>query len=293
MKRMIITLLFLVGIISIPCNAQNKTPVFIFDIHGVLLTEHIAEYLAQQSSLTKSSVHKMKIYQLLCQLLKIHKPLSDIDYEYPKNSKLPYEIYGLFTGKITPNLLLIRLKKMITEAAITNNERTLLSLLLQVLFDRSVFANVVQPLKEGIQLFHTLIKQYPDRVCIVSNAPHDWVTSYCDIFPTLFNALPPHHLMSSGLIQSLKPDKRIFEYVANHFKCKISDLVLIDDTPANVTGARELGIRAFLFSSTEPFKTWEALWSERLLADLSSFSGNKKHTLPTQETYSELKELLA
>jgi FMN phosphatase YigB (HAD superfamily) len=55
---------------------------------------------------------------------------------------------------------------------------------------------------------------------------------------------------ASHLIECAKPERTSFSFVANALKVRMSECLLIDDTPLNVNRAREAGWRALLFSDT-------------------------------------------
>jgi putative hydrolase of the HAD superfamily len=54
---------------------------------------------------------------------------------------------------------------------------------------------------------------------------------------------------SSYVIGHNKPDKEIYEYVINDIGVKPGDILFFDDNPANVEGAKELGIDARVINS--------------------------------------------
>jgi epoxide hydrolase-like predicted phosphatase len=58
------------------------------------------------------------------------------------------------------------------------------------------------------------------------------------------------HVFASHLIKCAKPEERSFSFVANALKIRMSECLLIDDTPLNVTRAKAVGWRALLFSDT-------------------------------------------
>lgn len=91
------------------------------------------------------------------------------------------------------------------------------------------------------------LKQAGSKCCVLSNtiALHwEKLTSASD-YPSLgiFD-----HVFASHLIQCAKPEKASFSFVANALKMRMSECLLIDDTPLNVNRARAAGWRALLFS---------------------------------------------
>ena len=54
-------------------------------------------------------------------------------------------------------------------------------------------------------------------------------------------------VFASHLIECAKPERKSFSFVANALKIRMSECLLIDDTPLNVNRARAAGWRALLF----------------------------------------------
>lgn len=63
--------------------------------------------------------------------------------------------------------------------------------------------------------------------------------------------LTPHFL--SFQIGALKPSPEIYRYVITHLACKPAELLLIDDSDANIRGAQKCGMRGYRF------RTWRRL----------------------------------
>lgn len=55
-------------------------------------------------------------------------------------------------------------------------------------------------------------------------------------------------MVISGVEKVMKPDHRIFELALNRFGIKAEETIFLDDNPANVQAARELGIKGILFN---------------------------------------------
>jgi FMN phosphatase YigB (HAD superfamily) len=56
------------------------------------------------------------------------------------------------------------------------------------------------------------------------------------------------HVFASHLIGCAKPEEASFSFVANALKIRMSECLLIDDTPLNVTSAQAAGWRGLLFN---------------------------------------------
>lgn len=96
------------------------------------------------------------------------------------------------------------------------------------------------PLFPGVE---EMIRSIPDdrRLALLSNtnAMHwDQVVKATDVF-TIFD-----HLFLSFETGHYKPDAKSYEQVVRHFDCDPGDVLFLDDSPRNVTAARELGFDA-------------------------------------------------
>lgn len=97
------------------------------------------------------------------------------------------------------------------------------------------------------------LKQGGSICCVLSNtiALHWEKLSSAADYPSLriFD-----HVFASHLIECAKPEKTSFSFVANALKVRMSECLLIDDTPLNVNRAREAGWRALLFSDADQLR---------------------------------------
>ena len=64
----------------------------------------------------------------------------------------------------------------------------------------------------------------------------------------------------SGNIGITKPDRRIYEHILNKFGLDPAETVFIDDKPANVDGAKAVGIKGYVFDGDSK---WLLSWLER------------------------------
>jgi putative hydrolase of the HAD superfamily len=91
------------------------------------------------------------------------------------------------------------------------------------------------------------LKQAGFMCCVLSNtiALHWEKLTSADEYPSLgvFD-----HVFASHLIGCAKPEEASFSFVANELKIRMSECLLIDDTPLNVNRARAAGWSALLFN---------------------------------------------
>lgn len=97
------------------------------------------------------------------------------------------------------------------------------------------------------------LKQAGLRCCVLSNtiALHWEKLSSVSNYPSLgiFD-----HVFASHLIKCAKPETASFSFVANALKIRMSECLLIDDTPLNVNRARAAGWQALLFSDADQLR---------------------------------------
>jgi FMN phosphatase YigB (HAD superfamily) len=62
------------------------------------------------------------------------------------------------------------------------------------------------------------------------------------------------HVFASHLIECAKPERTSFALVANALNLRMSECLLVDDTPLNVNTAKALGWRALLFRNAAQFQ---------------------------------------
>ena len=96
---------------------------------------------------------------------------------------------------------------------------------------------------DGMERIVTLLKECGYKIYLLSNTSEAFYR-YCKRFPVLkhFDGLfisADHHM--------LKPDARIFNKFCETFSLTPSECVFIDDTEANVNGAKNVGFEGIVF----------------------------------------------
>ena len=97
------------------------------------------------------------------------------------------------------------------------------------------------------------LKQAGSICCVLSNtiALHWEKLSSAADYPSLGTF---DHVFASHLIECAKPEKKSFSFVANALKVRMSECLLIDDTPLNVNRARAAGWDSLLFSDADQLR---------------------------------------
>lgn len=76
-------------------------------------------------------------------------------------------------------------------------------------------------------------------------------------FDAAFRRLPVFRLMEGGLVSAdvhqIKPDPAIFQTFLKTFDLAAEDCIFADDLPANVEGARAVGMQGFVYTTAEAF----------------------------------------
>ncbi len=75
-------------------------------------------------------------------------------------------------------------------------------------------------------------------------------------------------IFASHLVARAKPRRSAFSYVAHALKLRMSECLLVDDTPLNVDKAKAAGWRGFLFTDAVSFQ-------HRLSTELTASDGAK------------------
>ncbi len=98
------------------------------------------------------------------------------------------------------------------------------------------------------------LKEKGYKVALLTNANSSFFERHLYVkypeFKNLFN-----ETLISSEIKMIKPSREIFEYTIKKLNALAEECLLIDDSPANITGAQAVGINGFLytFKNTESF----------------------------------------
>lgn len=59
------------------------------------------------------------------------------------------------------------------------------------------------------------------------------------------------HMLISAEVNLMKPDLSIYSLAIKHLGVEAQEAVFIDDVPANIKGAKQVGMKGILFTSRE------------------------------------------
>ncbi|MDR0586420.1 MAG: HAD family phosphatase [Treponema sp.] len=88
------------------------------------------------------------------------------------------------------------------------------------------------------------IKKAGLKVGILSNMVQPFLDTVRETIPVF---LIPDESVYSCEVDTVKPERKIYELILSALGCKAGELVFFDDTGINVTAAAQLGIHAFLW----------------------------------------------
>ncbi|MBR7071093.1 MAG: HAD family phosphatase [Clostridia bacterium] len=112
------------------------------------------------------------------------------------------------------------------------------------------------PIEEMAQLVRDL-KSQGKKLYLLSNISNNFADGYTQN-PSLKALLELFDgLVFSAKIHMVKPHREIFEYLLNRYELQPNECTFIDDNPANVNTAKELGMQVYLFDgSAEKLRTF-------------------------------------
>jgi len=226
----------------------NAGPVVVFDIHGVLLRDNIAALVQRKIALLLAQQRGMgdnPLVKELNDLMTMCRPLGQPTADYSPSLGVSYEIYALFAGIKSPEEVRNAVLAMVASTPLDAKKALMFEALINTTFDNAERVSALVKIPTTIALLKSLLADPTTKVYIYSNAPAEWIEQYRTLFPDIFGAIAPGNLMSSGATGLLKPSEAAFKAICNEAHCKISDIILIDDSEQNCTAVQNLGGTAF------------------------------------------------
>ena len=100
---------------------------------------------------------------------------------------------------------------------------------------------------EGMQELINDIRKTDKKLYLLSNISKGFARTYADV-PWLEELLGKFDgLVLSGTLGMVKPDREIFEHLLNKYGLNADECLFIDDSPKNIAGAENAGIKGYLF----------------------------------------------
>lgn len=107
--------------------------------------------------------------------------------------------------------------------------------------------HILTPLHEGMKLLEAA-KQKKLKLYILSNMSHDFTQHLVDTYPFLHEFDGSIYSCHYNLA---KPDPKIFKTLLKQFHLKPEESLFVDDIPANIETAKQLGLETVLFTKEE------------------------------------------
>ncbi len=121
-------------------------------------------------------------------------------------------------------------------------------------FNPQNIAEISGIIKEGLKV----VKECKERgniIFVLSDWDKESFPFVVKRLPELFDLFDKEKVVISGNLGTKKPEKKIFDYMIQHFKLNPPDCIFIDDTEANVISARNCGMQA-IHHKKDPEKWW-------------------------------------
>jgi len=223
------------------CTSAVARTTIVFDIHGVLLRDNVGHVIKEKiAALTaqRRGISGSPLFQELAALMAQYRPLGEPVAAYAPDNPVPYEVFALFSGIVTPEEAHAGIKGMLAFAPITDLKREMFTILVDTLFTDEVRESALIPIAAGIALIKALLASPDVDVYIYTNAPERWVRQdYKKRFPEIFAAIPDDHILTSGGTGVMKPSPAVFDIICERAGCTRDEIMLIDDSEANCNSA--------------------------------------------------------
>jgi 2-haloacid dehalogenase len=114
-------------------------------------------------------------------------------------------------------------------------------------YDQRYEESLAGPIQPTVNILHTL-KQAGYPLCALSN----WPAEKFDLVRPKYEFLGWFdEIVVSGAVKLLKPDPRIFAVLLDRIGRRAEECVFIDDSPANIVTANQLGFKTIQYESPE------------------------------------------
>lgn len=198
-----------------------------------------------------------KIYEPVLKLLAHHEPPA------PNGVQGPPEIMNQWlAGTLSPskvhaqiahNLHAWDTRKLFT----SKRQRQLVVKTIDIMFDSEKFIRCMKPIKKGIEI----LKECADMVDEHGKQLHklyvlsNWPAHSVDILRNspanriLFDYFEPHHIVLSGHLGLIKPEREIYTTFLAKYNLAPQDCIFIDNLEENIVGAQKAGIDGVLLEN--------------------------------------------
>ncbi len=244
-------------------KAEIKQKNIVFDLTGVLFHPS-QKYLLSEIGLLKLLWYALRhrqnpfnVFHKLLDFLTQVSPPTQKDKFY-KGRILPACLCQAMVGEKSFSEILQDIehvyKKLDTQNYFASKlERDMILAAARVIFNPDkIVERSLKPIKKGVTLldaFHTKQDENGERahnLFLLSNFDNDTFPALVKRYPLIFSRFSG--MLISADVQSMKPDKEIYEKFFKRFNVKPQECYFIDDQPENVQAARILGMPGEVFS---------------------------------------------
>ena len=228
----------------------------IFDLDGVLLTTNTMKTLSnlgiynllQYFFYTGSTPSKTALFDVLRPI-----PSKTTWYSEHEGKPMPGIMMDWQTGAQTNAQLLTTCFQHFQEqydlGNLSSPQITIFKQLVTLMFDPTIYIESKMAISLNIKALETIAaysKEHNIELYILSNWDQESLPLLKAKFPEIFSHFNNENIMISGNVGLAKPNPKIYEYMLEKYRLNPSTCLFIDDEPANIQTAQELGMKTIL-----------------------------------------------
>ena len=239
---------------ELPENPNIKS--IIFDLDGVLLTTSTMKTLSnlgiynllQYIFTTGSALSKAALFDVLRPI-----PAKTTWYSEHEGKPMPGIMMDWQTGAQTNAQLLATCFQYFQEqydlGNLSSAQITIFKQLVNLMFDPTTYIESKTAISLNIKALETVAayaQQNNIKLYILSNWDQESLPLLKTKFPEIFSHFNNENIMISGNVGLAKPNPKIYEYMLKKYHLDPTTCLFIDDEPANIKAAQDLGMKTIL-----------------------------------------------
>ncbi len=118
---------------------------------------------------------------------------------------------------------------------------------------KAYYMDAVEPIPEMHELLHWASQHY--RIGLLSNIPSGFIDSMIE--QKLLPNLTYEAIIDSSVVGIIKPDAKIYEISTKEARAPAGEILLVDDSRANLIPAQKRGWRVMWFNDYDPLESTE------------------------------------
>lgn len=228
----------------------------IFDLDGVLITTSTMKTLSnlgifnllQYVFTTGSTLSKEALFDVL-------RPIPSVSKEYSEHQgkPMPGIMMDWQTGAQTNAQLLATCFQYFQEqydlGNLSSAQITIFKQFATFMFDPTIYIESKMTISLNIKALETIAayaKEHNIKLYILSNWDQESLPLLKTKFPEIFSHFNDENIMISGNVGLAKPNPKIYEYMLEKYHLHPATCLFIDDEPANIKAAQDLGMKTIL-----------------------------------------------